>query len=93
MQMAARIPVFLQSKLELPPNSALQEDRNAYAAYVKNHESEVAKWLTLIHSAKDIDFRHFFLESIISKGMHKSLAELSWRLPEKDARGLQSVET
>jgi hypothetical protein len=37
--------------------------------------------MSLIYSSQDVDFRHCVLESMISKGMHLSLARLRWRLP------------
>ncbi len=36
------------------------------------------------HSSDDVDFRHCFLESIISKSMHRSLAVLGWKLPYRE---------
>jgi hypothetical protein len=37
--------------------------------------------MSLIYSSPDIDFCHCVLESMISKGMHQSLARLRWMLP------------
>jgi hypothetical protein len=82
VQLAGRLPRFLQlSELILPPSSTLQEDRKAYIASLKSHSSQVASWMSLIHSSPDVDIRHCVLESMISKGMHLRLARLGWKLP------------
>lgn len=36
--------------------------------------------MALIYTSDDVDFRHCFLESIVSKGMHHELAQLRWKL-------------
>ncbi|KAF1935922.1 hypothetical protein EJ02DRAFT_360414 [Clathrospora elynae] len=82
VQLAGRLPRFLQlSELILPQSSTLQEDRKAYIASLKSHSSQVASWMSLIHSSPDVDIRHCVLESMISKGMHLRLARLGWKLP------------
>lgn len=82
VQLAGRLPRFLQlQELVLPPSPALQEDRDTYIASSMSHSSQVAFWLSLIQSSEDVDLRHCFLESILSKGMHSSLAALEWKLP------------
>lgn len=82
MQMACRMPCFLQlQELALPPNAILQEDRKAFINSLRSQTSPAATWLLTVHSAKDIDFRDFYLESLISKGMHNKLAGLGWELP------------
>ncbi|KAF2844424.1 hypothetical protein T440DRAFT_484210 [Plenodomus tracheiphilus IPT5] len=82
VQLAGRLPRILQlSKLVLPPNSTLQEDRKAYTAALESQPSQAAFWMLLILSSQDVDFRHCVLESTISKGMHLSLARLGWNLP------------
>jgi hypothetical protein len=68
----------------MPPSLTLQEDRKAYVASLTSQSSQVASWMSLISSADDVDFRHCFLESIISKGMHRSLAVLGWKLPYRE---------
>lgn len=65
----------------MPPNPILQEDRKVYIASLTSQSSQVASWMLLIYGSDDVDFRHCFLESIISKGMHRSLAGLGWKLP------------
>jgi hypothetical protein len=65
----------------MPPSPTLQDDRKAYVASLTSQSSQVASWMLLIYSSNDVDFRHCFLESIISKGMHRSLAALGWELP------------
>lgn len=42
--------------------------------------SEEASWIVLVQSSEDVHFRHYFLESIISKGIHLMLARLGWQL-------------
>lgn len=68
----------------MPPSPTLQEDRKAYVASLTSQSSQVASWMSLIYSCDDVDFRHCFLESIISKGMHRSLADLGWKLPYRE---------
>jgi hypothetical protein len=68
----------------MPPSPTLQEDRKAYVASLTSQSSQVASWMSLIYSSDDVDFRHCFLESIISKGMHRSLAVLGWKLPYRE---------
>lgn len=82
IQLAGRLPRFLQlQELLLPPSSALLEDRNIYVSSLRPRSSEVVSWILLIQSSEGVDFRHCFLESILSKGMHHSLASLGWKLP------------
>ncbi|KAF1993222.1 hypothetical protein P154DRAFT_625607 [Amniculicola lignicola CBS 123094] len=84
LQLAGRLPRFLQlSELVLPPSPSLQEDRKAYIESLRSHSSQVASWMLIIHSSEDVDFCHCLLESIISKGMHRSLAGLRWKLPTR----------
>lgn len=68
----------------MPPSPNLLEDRTAYVASLTSQSSQVASWMSLIYSSDDVDFRHCFLESIISKGMHRSLAVLGWKLPYRE---------
>ncbi|KAF1913309.1 hypothetical protein BDU57DRAFT_351133 [Ampelomyces quisqualis] len=87
VQLAGRLPRFLQlSKLVLPPNAALEEDRKAYVAALESRPSHVSSWMLLGLSSQDVDFRHCVLESAISKGMHRSLARLGWNLPYEQAQ-------
>ncbi|KAF2869187.1 hypothetical protein BDV95DRAFT_641971 [Massariosphaeria phaeospora] len=82
IQLAGRLPRFLQlSELVLPPSLTLQEDRKAYIASLTSYPSQAASWMLLIQLSEDVDFRHCVLESMISKGMHLSLARLRWNLP------------
>lgn len=79
------MPRFLQlPELRLPPSSILLEDRQAYVASLRTNPSQVVSWMVMIHLSDDVDFRHCYLESIISKGMHHSLASLGWKLPYWD---------
>lgn len=81
IQLAARLPCFLQLQQPILQSSLiLQEDRNVYLASLRSHVSEVASWMVLVQSSEDVDFRHCFLESILSKGMHYMLARLGWQL-------------
>ena len=70
----------------MPPSTILQEDRKADIASLKSHSSQAAAWMLLIYTSDDVDFRHCFLESIISKGMHHSLALLGWKIPCRDVQ-------
>jgi hypothetical protein len=83
---AGIVPTAVLQELVMPPSLTLQEDRKSYVASLTSQRSQVASWMSLIYSSDDVDFRHCFLESIISKGMHRSLAVLGWKLPH---RGLQ----
>lgn len=74
------MPRFLQlPEPMLPPSPSLPEDRRACITTLS--PSPAASWISIIHSPEDVDFRHFYLESIISKGMHRLLAGLGWKLP------------
>jgi hypothetical protein len=82
VHLAGRLPRFLQiPELVLPPSSIVQEDRKTYMASLRSHSSQAASWMSLICSSQDVDFRHCLLESMISKGMHLSLARLGWKIP------------
>ncbi|KAH8691063.1 hypothetical protein GQ44DRAFT_744738 [Phaeosphaeriaceae sp. PMI808] len=85
VQLAGRLPRLLQlSELVLPPGLTLQEYRKAYIASLTSHPSQAVSWMSLLYSSEDVDFRHCFLESMISKGMHRSLASLRWDLPYRE---------
>ena len=86
LQLAGRMPRFLQlSEPTLPPDVTLQEDRKTYITSLESQSStsQVALWISLIHLSDDVDFRHCYLESLISKGMHFKLARLGWKLPNQ----------
>ena len=86
-QLAVRMPLFLQlSDLSLPPYVTLQEYLKTYITSLESQSStsQVAFWISLIHSPDDVDFRHCYLESLISKGMHSTLARLGWKLPNRE---------
>ena len=38
--------------------------------------------MALVQTSEDADFRNCFMESIISKGAHKWLADQRWELPQ-----------
>jgi len=85
-QLAGRMPRFLQlCELTLPPDVTLQEDRKTYITSLEcqSSTSQVAFWILVIHSPEDVGFRHCYLESLISKGMHFTLARLGWKLPNR----------
>lgn len=71
----------------MPASPTLQEDRETYVASLTSQTSQVASWMALICSSDDVDFRHCFLESIISKGMHRLLAVQNWKLPYCELQG------
>lgn len=82
--MAGRMPAILQlSDMIFPPDVYLEEDRIAYSTSLQEQHSEVAMSLLKLHTAVDVDFRHCFLESLISKGAHYKLARLGWKLPTR----------
>lgn len=83
LQLAGRMPAILElSDLALPPGPSLREDRRAYTASLELRDSHVAaSWLLRFMSAEDVDLRQCFLESLISKGTHRRLASLGWKLP------------
>lgn len=58
-----------------------QIERLNYITSLKFHSSQVTSWISRIHSSLGVDIRHCVLESMISKGMHFSLARLGWQLP------------
>ncbi|KAF9733862.1 hypothetical protein PMIN03_011819 [Paraphaeosphaeria minitans] len=85
IHLAGRLPRFLQlSELILPPPLLLQEDRKVYRASLMSNPSQAASWMLHIQSPEDVDFRHWFLESTISKGMHRSLVSLGWKIPYRE---------
>ena len=65
----------------LPPSLVLQTDRETYITTLRSQTSQAGAWIVLALSSEDVDFQVCFLESIISKGMHRSLARNRWRLP------------
>lgn len=80
--MAGRMPAILQLSVPtLPPDLYLQEDRKAYVASLQAQYSEVAISLLKMSTSVDVDLHHCFLESLISKGAHRDLARLGWKLP------------
>ncbi|KAH7308329.1 hypothetical protein BKA65DRAFT_520174 [Rhexocercosporidium sp. MPI-PUGE-AT-0058] len=68
----------------MPLSPTLQKDRKAYVTSLTSQSSQVASWMSLIDLSDNIDFRHCFLESIINKGMYRSLAVLRWKLPYRE---------
>lgn len=81
-QQAACFPRFLNlQNIDIAPSSTLLEDREMYIASVRCQKSlAVASMMIQVLSSENADFQHCFLESIISKGMHRRLARNGWRL-------------
>ncbi|KIA75514.1 hypothetical protein HK57_00013 [Aspergillus ustus] len=81
-QQVAYFPQFLQLEpIYMLPSPALLKDRETYIASVRRQASPVvASMMIPVLSSVKVDFQHFFLESIISKGMHRQLAHNGWRL-------------
>ena len=81
-QLAACFPRFLHLRnLDIAPSSTLLKDRETYIGSVRCQKSPaVASMMIQVLSSENADFQHCFLESIISKGMHRRLARNGWRL-------------
>lgn len=77
VHLAARLPCFLELyDLNAAPGPMLQEDRKVYLAALGS--SEAAQWMRAMQSCEYVDFRHAYLESLVSKGMHKTMADRKW---------------
>lgn len=63
-------------------STVLQEDRKVYLTSVASQSSQAAASVFLVQSSANVDFQHCFMESMVSKGMHLSLANLGWKLPQ-----------
>ncbi|KAE8353701.1 kinase-like domain-containing protein [Aspergillus coremiiformis] len=88
-QQAASFPRILRLQdISLPPSLVLQTDRETYIASLQFQISQARKWMALVLSLEDVDFRVCFLESIISKGMHQSLACKKWEVPPCKKRAM-----
>lgn len=86
LQMACSLPRFLclEQPVLLPPPLILQEDRKIFiSSLLLSGPSVLAKPISINLSSEDIDFQQCFLESIVSKGMHRWLAEQGWKLPKR----------
>ncbi|KAI1998698.1 hypothetical protein LOZ51_002432 [Ophidiomyces ophidiicola] len=82
-QQAACFPRFLHSQnIEIAPSSTLLKDREMYITSIQCQKpSTVASMMIQVLSSKNADFQDCFLESIVSKGMHRRLARNGWKLP------------
>lgn len=82
-QLASRLPRLLQlQRLVLPPSQILEEDRKVYISSRMTQPSSFAGyWKALGQTSENVDFRESYLESLISKGMHRQLANLGWKIP------------
>ncbi|KAJ5414891.1 hypothetical protein N7509_000225 [Penicillium cosmopolitanum] len=81
-QQAACFPRFLQlQNIDMSPSSTLLKDRETYITSIRRQNNLVASLMMIqVLSSENVDFQHCFLESIISKGMHRRLARNGWRL-------------
>ncbi|KAK5988186.1 hypothetical protein PT974_12326 [Cladobotryum mycophilum] len=85
IQLAAGIPRFLRPEPPLLPLSpVIQKDRETYIMSLQVRSSQAAAWMTLVQSSSNADFRACFMESIISKGMHRWMADHEWKLPHHE---------
>ncbi|KAK2805082.1 hypothetical protein FQN50_006327 [Emmonsiellopsis sp. PD_5] len=83
-QLAAGFPRFLRLQPPvLPPSPALQKDRESYIRYLQGLASQEVSWMVLVQSSTNVDFRIYFLDSVISKGTHQWLASNQWTLPSR----------
>ncbi|KAI1909705.1 hypothetical protein LOZ39_004977 [Ophidiomyces ophidiicola] len=82
-QQAACFPRFLHSQnIDIAPSSTLLKDREMYITSIQCQKpSTVASMMIQVLSSKNADFQDCFLESIVSKGMHRRLARNGWKLP------------
>lgn len=86
--MAAGFPQFLRLQPPiLPPNPVLQKDRESYIASLQAQPSPQVSRMALIQSSENVDFQIYFLDSIVSKGMHRWLASNRWTLPSRELHG------
>lgn len=60
------------------------KDRQAYIDSFSSQVSQVTGFMKRWQSAKDVDFRTLYLESICSKGVLASMASIGWQLPYCD---------
>ncbi|KAL2856127.1 hypothetical protein BJX68DRAFT_279575 [Aspergillus pseudodeflectus] len=80
---AACFPRFLQlQNIDLSPSSTLQKDREeTYITPVRCLTPlAVPSMIIQVLSSENVEFQHCFLESIVSKGMHRRLARNGWRV-------------
>ncbi|KAK2791821.1 hypothetical protein FQN52_004504 [Onygenales sp. PD_12] len=81
-QMAAGFPRFLRLQPPvLPPSPVLRKDRESYITSLRGQSSQLVSRMVLVQSPPDVDFRIYFLDSVISKGTHRWLASNRWTLP------------
>ncbi|KAK5662929.1 hypothetical protein OQA88_6341 [Cercophora sp. LCS_1] len=82
MTRAAGLPRFLWPTDPLTaPSPTIWADRQAYVAAVAAHPSRAASCMRRWQTARDVDMRTLFPESLFSKGMHVALARVGWKLP------------
>lgn len=83
---AAGIPPFLWPSLPLcRPNTIVQEDRKSYTKSFASHQSsQVTRYIQHWQSVANVDFHTLYLESLLSKGMHASLAGIGWKVPDRE---------
>ncbi|KAL2812410.1 kinase-like domain-containing protein [Aspergillus granulosus] len=81
-QQAACFPRFLQlQNIDMSPSSTLLKDRETYITSIRCQTAlAVSSMMIQVLSSENVDFQHCFLESIISKGMHRRLARNGWRV-------------
>ncbi|KIH86482.1 hypothetical protein SPBR_08527 [Sporothrix brasiliensis 5110] len=78
---AAGLPRFLwpSESLGFASSPATQRDRQVYTASYASQPSQAAAYMRRWQGGNDMDLRTLYLESIFSKGMHSSLAQLGWQ--------------
>ncbi|KAI1130331.1 hypothetical protein F5Y10DRAFT_263225 [Nemania abortiva] len=79
---AASIPRFLwPNPPDFRPNVVVQKDIQSYAMCFASQQSQAALYMQRCQIAEGVEFRTLYLESLLSKGMHASLARIGWKVP------------
>jgi hypothetical protein len=75
---AAGPPRFLWGPF---PSPTVLVDRQSYIASFASLDSQEASYMKLVQTARDVDFRTLYVESLFSKNVHALLAAKGWKLP------------
>jgi hypothetical protein len=78
MQLAAATPELLRAPSPHGPASArLLADRATYAGSLRGlapHHPDVGGWVLRVQTARDVDYRWFFLRGVMTAGIHATMA-------------------
>lgn len=76
---AAGPPRFLWGPF---PSPTAWKDKQSYVASFASRDSQEASYMRLFQTARDVDFRTLYVESLFSKGVQVLLAAKGWKLPD-----------